>query len=249
MTYLYIGIGVVLLLLVLNRKAVGRLWESAAAQFGKLGRSAQAADPAAVWQHRCEKAATELNTAVSGLEEYQGLMTGMQTTVTAEEREEKVLTARLNAQLDKGDEEAAAKTAVDLDRVQKKLAVHRTKLTEYQEGYKAGLKKVKFQRQQILDAQAKGREMGAELKMAKAEAALSDAAAKINTKNGGLDGLGEIEDEMTAQINQNRAKSAVARDLGIDGLAEIEEAEAVAKADSSALLEKFKAERAKKAAE
>lgn len=244
MTYILIGVAAVLLLLALNRKAVYRGWEALAAQFGKGSHAAWAADTQAVWQHRCEKAAEELKTATSGLEEYQGLMTGMQQTVTAEEREEKILIARVEAFLDKGDEGNASRAASDLDKVQKKLAVHREKLADYQEGYKNGLKKVKFQRQQILDAKAKGVEMGAELKMAKAEAALSDAAAKINTRSGGLDGLGELEAEINTQIHANRAKSVVARDLGTDGLQEIEEAEAVAKADAAALLEKFKAKRA-----
>lgn len=244
-TFLLYGgivVGVVVLLAVLlNRRAVGRIWEAGSAQLGRGGKAVWGNDPEAIFEKRTEDAAEELRGAVSGLEQYQTLMAGMSRMVESQEQEKKVLEARIRTHLGAGRREEAASDAVLLKKLEGKLASNQGKLADYQEGYQGGLKKVKAAREKIVQLKQRGRELGAELKMSKAEAALSEAATKINVGGPNLDGLGEIEDELLNQIAANRAKSKVARDLGVDGIADLDAQEQIAKEQAEDVLKEFEA--------
>lgn len=237
---LAVGI-VVLILLLLNRKAVSRVWEAMGAQVGKGGKAVWGSDPEAIFEQRTEAAAEELKGAVSGLEQYQTLMTGMQRMVDGQQQEKRVLEGRIKAHLAAGRRDEAGADALKLKAIEAKLAANSGKLADYQEAYKAGLKKVKNAKDKIVALRQRGKELGAELKMSKAEAALTDAACKINVNGPNLDGIGEVEDELLGQIAANRAKSQVARDLGTDGLAEIEAEEQIAREQAEDVLKEFEA--------
>ncbi len=78
--------------------------------------------------------------------------------------------------------------------------------------------------------------------MSRADAELAKLSEKFNVRSSSLDGLGEVEDEIQRQIDTNRGKAQVARDLSSDGIAEIEEQERLQKQEAAEVLEKMKAE-------
>lgn len=234
--------GLLLLAYLLNPKAFGRIWEAAGALMGRGGKAVWSSDPEAIFEKRTDDAANELKDAVGGLEDFQANVSTMQAMVNAQESEKRLVIARIKTHLAAGREGEAAKEAVLLQKLEAKLSANSNKLADFQASYQGGLRKVKLAKDKIVQMRQEGKDLGAELKMSKAEAALSDAAQKINMGGPNLEGLGEIREEINAQIAKNRVKGQVARDLGLDGMHEVELEEQVAKEQAGDVLARFRAE-------
>lgn len=242
MSWIAVGGLVVLLLAIFQRKALMRCVAAIGAQFSKGSRAIWSADPVAVYQAEVDNSATEIRDATEGLEQYRGLVSRLERQVANGEKEVARLTARVKSFLASGDEGKAAEYAVQLKKAQSELEENRQQLENYKGSYQNNLKKIQFARQKIEAAKEKARKLDADLKMSKAEAETAKLAEKFNVRTNTLDGLGEIEDEIQRQIDTNRGKAEVARDLSADGLAEIEADEKAQKAEAAELLEKMKGE-------
>lgn len=240
MSWLVVGGIVVLLLAIFQRKALGRCCTAIGAQFSKGSRAVWSADPVAVYQAEVDNSAQEISEATGGLEQYRGLVSRLERQVANGEKEVARLTARVRSFLTSGDENKAAEYAVQLKKAQTDLEENQKQLESYRGSYQNNLKKIQFARQKIEAAKEKARKLDADLKMSKAEAETAKLAEKFNVRTNTLDGLGEIEDEIQRQIDANKGKAEVARDLSSDGLAEIEADEAAQKAEARELLEKMK---------
>lgn len=242
MSWITVGGLVVLLLAIFQRKALGRMCSAIGAQFAKGSRVVWSADPIAVYQAEVDNSATEIRDATEGLEQYRGLVSRLERQVATGEKEVARLLARVKSFLTSGDENKAAEYAVQLKKAQTELEENQHQLDGYRNSYQNNLKKIQFARQKIESAKDKARKLDADLKMSKAEAETAKLAEKFNVKTNTLDGLGEIEDEIQRQIDANRGKAEVARDLSADGLADIEADENAQKAEARDLLEKMKNE-------
>lgn len=236
--------GLVVLMAIFNRKALKRMFESGNAQVGKAGRWAWQKDPAAIYQQRVDDATQEIEEATKAVEEHKGLVNSLGRQVEDGKREVAVLDARVKASLKDDPEDSkgnAGRYVVQLQRAQENLtrneAQHQKAMTLYQNN----IRKIQLARQKIKDAEDEGKQLGVELKMAKTEAAIADLATKTNVNVKGVDGLGEVAEEMRRQIDKERAKGEVAADLGTDGMAEIEEEERLRKASAADLLAQYKA--------
>lgn len=240
MSWLAVGGIVVLLLAIFQRKALGRCCAAIGAQFSKGSRAVWSADPVAVYQAEVDNSAQEISEATGGLEQYRGLVSRLERQVANGDKEVARLTARVKSFITAGDDNKAAEYAVQLKKAQVDLEENQKQLESYRGSYQNNLKKIQFARQKIESAKEKARKLDADLKMSKAEAETAKLAEKFNVRTNTLDGLGEIEDEIQRQIDANKGKAEVARDLSSDGLAEIEADEAAQKAEARELLEKMK---------
>lgn len=238
---------VLVLLALVNRKAFGRLFESGRAQVGELGRAAWQKDPQAIFQQRVDDATEEINEATKAVEQHKGLVNSLGRQVEDGKREVAVLDSRVQSSLKDDPEDTkgnAGRYVAQLQRAQENLARNEAQHTKAVTLYQNNIKKIQLARQKIKDAEDEGKQLGIELKMAKTEAAIANLATSANVNVKGVDGLGEVAEEMRRQIDKERAKSDVAADLGTDGMAEIEEEERLRKAAGADLLAQYKAKAA-----
>jgi phage shock protein A len=242
MTGVWIFLAVLLVLAIFQRKNLQRILSAGAAQFGKFARMLWRADPVAVYQAEVDRSADEIREATTGLEQYRGLVSRLQKQVASGEKEAARLEARVKTYLTSGDETRAAEYAVQLKKTQADLEENKSQLAGYEAAYQNNLKKIQYAHQRIEQAKEKAQKLDADLRLSMAEAETAKLAEKFNVRTNTLDGLGEIEEEIQRQIDTNRGKAQVLRDLSADGLDEIAENEAVQKAEAAEVLEKYKAE-------
>lgn len=242
MTAFWITCVVVLVLAIFQRKNLGRLLTAVSAQFGKLFRWVWRIDPIAVYQAEVDRSAEEIQQAGEGLEQYRGLVSRLQRQVANGEKEEVRLTTKVKTLLVAENEDRAAEEALHLKKTQSELAENRSQLKSYENAYQDNLKKVRYANDKIKSAKEKAESMQADLRLSKAEAETAKLAQRFNINSNVTNGLGEIEDEIQRQIDANRAKGQVIRDLSQDGLDQIEEDEKLQKAEAKELLQKFKQE-------
>src|SRR5688572_24790695 len=122
MTAIYVGLGVLILLAIFQRRNLGRCFTALGAQFGKFTGMVWSADPVAVYQAEVDRAADEIRDGTSGLEQYRGLVSRLERQVANGEKEVARLTARIKSFLNAGDETKAAEYAVQLKKTQAELA-------------------------------------------------------------------------------------------------------------------------------
>lgn len=241
-TGFWVVVGVVALLAVFQRKNFGRLLVAISAQFGKLFKWLWGIDAIAVYQAEVDRSADEIQQAGEGLEQYRGLVSRLQRQVANGEKEELRLTAKIRTLLTDNNEDKAAEYAIQLRKEQTALIENRSQLLSYEGAYQDNLKKVRYANEKIKGAKEKAEKMQADLRLSKAEAETAKLAQRFNINTNITTGLGEIEDEIQRQIDSNRAKGQVIRDLSQDGLDQIEEDEKLQKAEAKELLLQFKQE-------
>jgi phage shock protein A len=239
-TGFWLVVGLVTLLAVFQRKNLGRLLVAISAQFGKLFKWLWGIDAIAVYQAEVDRSADEIQQAGEGLEQYRGLVSRLQRQVANGEKEELRLTTKIKALLTDNNEDKAAEYAIQLRKEQAALTENRSQLKSYEDAYQDNLKKVRYANEKIKGAKEKAEKMQADLRLSKAEAETAKLAQRFNINTNITTGLGEIEDEIQRQIDSNRAKGQVIRDLSQDGLDQIEEDERLQKAEAKELLLQFK---------
>ncbi len=238
-TLFWVVVGVVVFLGAFQRRNLKRLCVAISAQFGKLFKWIWGIDPIAVYQAEVDRSAEEIQQAGEGLEQYRGLMSHKRRQVDNGEKEKVRLTQKIKSLLQEGDDNRASDYAVLLQKTETELLENKSQLASYDNAYQLNLKKVKRANEKIHNAKEKAEKMQAELRLSKAEAEVSKLAQSFNVTVS-VDGLNEIEEEIQKQIDLNKAKGQVLRDLSQDGLDEMEEEENLQKAQAKELLEKFK---------
>jgi len=241
-TGFWLVVGVVILLAIFQRKNLGRLLVAVSAQFGKVFKWIWGIDAIAVYQAEVDRSADEIQQAGEGLEQYRGLVSRLQRQVANGEKEVVRLTAKIKTLLTENSEEKAAEYAIQLKKEQVALVENKSQLKSYEYAYQDNLKKVRYANEKIKGAKEKAEKMQADLRLSKAEAETAKLAQRFNINTNITSGLGEIEDEIQRQIDANRAKGQVIRDLSQDGLDQIEEDEKIQKAEAKELLLQFKQE-------
>lgn len=228
--------------LVAGRKTIGRVFAAATGQLNKGGRAIWAADPIAVYQKQVDDAAEEIKNGTKGLEQYRGLVSRLQRQVESDQKEAAIYDARARTHVQAGRDKEATEALVQKKKVEASLSENRTQLNLYQENYQASLKKIQYAQKKIADAKQEAQKLQADLRLSQAEAEISKLAQSFSINTSSLNALGEVKEEIQHQIDANRAKSQVARDLGNDGLAEIEADETARAAAAADDLAKLKAE-------
>jgi phage shock protein A len=235
------GIVVVVLLLV-NPRAVTRFFDAGSAQLGKAGRWAASQDPVAMYKEKIDDATDHIRTAKQGLVQVRGLIMGVQRQVDDGDKEAARLDARVKVALSGGDESRAAEYVRQLQETTKQLEENRRQLAVHQETYQGFLRQVQAAQAKVVQAKQDAEKIGVELQISKAEAELADIAENFQVNTSALDGLGAVKNEIHRQIDANRARGQVARDLSANAAAEVDEEERVKNEDAKVLLEQYKAQ-------
>lgn len=234
--------GAVLVLLLVQRRNLGRLWTAASAQFGKLSRFIWRIDPIAIYQAEVDKSADEIQEAGEGLAEFKGHVARLERKVTNGQKRVEDLKTKIRNLLLEHNEAKATNYVLELQTTQNDLTKDQQKLEEQEVLYQKNLKKVKFANQKIREAKEKAEKMSYDLRMSKADAEISKLAQNFEIKTSSIYALGEIEEEVQRQIDANRATGQVIHDLGNDGIEDIEEQEKLQHQQAQKLLEQFKQE-------
>jgi len=233
---------VVGVLLLINRRAVQRFFAAGSAQLGQAGRWAANKDPIAMYKEKIDDATDHIRTAKEGLVRVRGLIIGVQRQVDDGEREAARLDARVKAALSSGDENRAAEYVRQLQETRKQLEENRRQLGIHEETYNGFLKQVQLSQTKVMQSKQEAEKLGVELQISKAEAELADIAENFQINTSALDGLGEVKGEIHRQIDANRARGQVARDLSTGAALEMEEEEKIKNEEAKVLLEQYKAE-------
>lgn len=228
----------------INSRAAKSIWASGRAQVGKLGSAALSVDPKAVFEQEVRDAKDDLNRSITDLEESKGLVTQLQEQVKADARDVSRLDAKVRNSLtdDPDDTKGKASEYVMQLEVAKTAQTRNTEqLNTAQTIYANNLKKFQLAQKKINEKEVRGRQLGAEVKSSEMNARLAKLAQKFNVNSDGLDSrLAEAEEEMRNKIAKNNAVSQVQTDLGLNGLAEAEEDDRLARADAKNKLAEYK---------
>jgi phage shock protein A len=236
-----VGVMVVVLYFV-NRRALLRFFEAGSAQVGKAGRWATSQDPVAMYKEKIDDATDQIRTAKQGLVRVRGLIIGVQRQVDDGEKDTARLDVRVKGALTSGDENRAADYVRQLQESKKQLEENRRQLAIHQETYQGFLKQVQAAQNKVVQAKDEAEKIGVELQISKAEAELADIAENFQVNTSALDGLGAIKGEIHRQIDANRARGQVARDLSAGAVKEMEEEDRLKNEEAKVLLDQYKAE-------
>lgn len=235
-------VGVAVLLFLFQRNAFKRMGSAIKGQVSKVTRSLWSADPIAVYQAEVDEAAEQVASATNDLQNYKAHLSELSRKKINRQAEIDKLSARIRQNLLDGKEDRAADCAVQLKQSEKELEVVNKSLSAYEASYETSKKKIQYARKKIEDARENARKLNVDLEMSKAEAKLADLAESFNVDTNKLDGLGEVSSEIQRQIDQNRARAEVIRDLNVNSLEDIEEEERMKKAEAQDVLARFKQE-------
>ena len=230
---------VVLLFFLFWNKAGGRIWSALSGQVSKVSKKIWKMDPVAVMQGEVDKYTDQVQEATKGLEEYNGRKLEAARRVEVAEREVARLTAKVKSYLP-NDEERATEYALQLKKAEDDLEYKKKVLADTETTYAASLKKIKYARAKIQETKERAERMSVELKMSKVDAQTAQLAQQLNVHDLTCSGLAEIEDEIQRQIDTNRGRAQVSRDLSEDGLKEIEEEEKFQKEEAKSILDRFR---------
>jgi len=212
-TIVAIVAGLLFTMFLFNRQALRNVLAAVSGQMGKLGFMALKADPASVYRAQIDESSEQLRDANKGLEKYRALIMALNRRVVEATKEQALFESRIKAALSTGDEARAKVHAAELGRIETKLAEYQAQHKTYQETYDAQIVKVKKIQEQIVKAREKANSLGADLQISKAEAELTDLTEKFNSSSVNALDFSAAETEMQSQIDENRSKALVAKDL------------------------------------
>lgn len=219
---------------------MGKIWRSIRAQLNKLANWFWTRDPIAQMQLEYDNAVTQLKEGRKGLEQYRGLVERVQRQVTAGEKQEQVLAAKIKAYLKAGDRKTAGQLAIQLQKARKDLVENRQQLEMHERSYNNHVDKIKHASKKLAEVREKIKRYEAELKMSKAEAELARLSQTFNFDV--TTDFGEIEQVIQEKIDLNRAVVRVAADLSGEGIEEIQAERAMEETMAEDLLTEFEVE-------
>jgi phage shock protein A len=235
------AIAVVLLVLyVLNSRGVIRLWGAGSAQVGKLGRWAANRDPLAILQEKVDDAADNLRAARDGLDQANGNVQSLERQVNFGRQEKAKLEARIRGSLSENNEEKANRYAADLARVERDLSTNEAQLENAVHGRDIIKNQITAWQRKVQAAKQEAQDLGLQLKMSEAEAAMAGLVHKMASMGDPLNDLNEARSAVQAKIDQNRGKLQTAQQLNEVALEEMADDEAAQRAEAASILDRFR---------
>src|SRR5262249_23331374 len=121
----------------------GKLWRALSAQFNKIANVFWTADPIAQMQYEYDLAVDQLKTGREGLEQYRALAGRVGRQVANNQARVTGLGAKIQAYLQAGDRESAARYALELQSAKKELDENNGQLKLHEESYNNNVTKIK----------------------------------------------------------------------------------------------------------
>lgn len=227
--------------LVVNRRAVGRVYKAAQAQLGEVGRAASNADPVAAYREAIDNAVDTLARDREVAFKSAGNLQSLQRQVTNGRTEVTRLENRIKSKLaDDPNNPAVKQYALQLAEVENNLKVNEEQLNRQKEIHDNYLKQVERNERYIKETRRKAESLGLRLEQSEREKQMQ--AFSLDNRNGGfkISDLSAAEQKILERIDANVGASEVARDLSREGLAEIEDEERERAAQADSILERFR---------
>lgn len=215
----------------------GKLWRAMTAQLNKVANLFWQADPIAQMQYEYDLAVDQLKTGREGLEQYRALVERVGRQVAGNQTQVTQLSAKVQAYLQAGDRDSAARYALELQKAKQDLEENNKQLKLHEESYNNNVTKVKHASGKLAQIREKIAKYDAELKMSRAEAELAKLSQDFNFDV--TTDFGQIEQVIQEKISLNRAKVRVAADLSGEGIVDIQREQAMQKAMADQALRDF----------
>jgi phage shock protein A len=217
-----------------------KLWRSFKAQLNKMANFLWGIDPIAQLQYEYDKLVDQIKQGREGVEQYRALVERINRQVEGDRKHAQTLEAKIKAYLGAGDREAAARYALELQKVKGTLKEDEAQLAMHEEAYNNHLAKIKHATSKLAALREKIQKYDADLKMSRAEAELAKVARNIHVDV--TTDFGEIEQVLQDEIDKNRAKAKVAADLSSEGMDEVKHEMAMEKNLAEQALREFEKE-------
>lgn len=214
-----------------------KFWRSFRGQLNKLANFLWAADPIAQMQYEYDLAVEQLKDGRAGLEEYRALVERVTRQVAADNAHVANLHAKVQAYLQVGERDTAAKFALELQKAKKNLEENDDQLALHERAYNNNLAKIKLAGAKLAQIRERIKQHNAELKMSRAEAEIAKLAQDLHFD--ATTDFGQIEQVVQDQISLNKAKTRVAADLSGQGALDLEREQAVERALAEQALREF----------
>lgn len=204
---------VVLVVAVLNRRALYDFFTAARAQVGKAGRAVRGADPMANYQQTIDDAADAIKTAKQGMQRVIAIINSVKRRVETATQEKAKAEARIKKSLENNDQEKAREYAILLGEIEGNLTDGQEQLKRHEEEYSFFCEEIKKQQRRVERAERDAQSLGVRLEMSQANKELSEFKSSFSTGDA-LSGLDEHREAVLRQIDANNAASQVDRDTG-----------------------------------
>ena len=235
------GVVVVLgLVLLFNLRAFKQLFGVGKAQAGKLARAAEQLDPVAMYREKIEEATDNLRTAKDSLVRVKGLIASVERQVSDGKTEIARLDARIKLALQEGNEGRAAEYVQQIQLAKENLKQNESQLVAHNSSYQAFLKQVQSAQAKIIGAKRDAEKLGTQLEISKVEAEISDINQRFSAKADPLDEATRYRDGIQKQIDQNRAKGQVSKDVNSDLVMEEAEDQKLREMETKSILDQYK---------
>ena len=216
---------------------LGKLWHSLMAQVNKIANLFWTADPIAQMQYEYDQAVAQMKDGREGLEQYRAMVERVGRQVALDKQHVARVESQVKAYLTSGDRETAARFALELQKAKQDLTENEGQLKLHEEAYGNNVTKIKHASKKLADVREKIQKYDAELKMSRAEAEMAKLASDFNFDV--TTDFGQIEQVINDKISLNRAKVRVTADLSSEGLATVQQEQAMEKALADQALKEF----------
>ena len=235
---LILGVLVVIALLV-NRRAVMSMFGAGRAQLGKIGRAVGGADPLANYQQRIDDAAEAVKNAKTGMTRAVSLISSVERQVNGGRQEKARLEARIQRALADNNNAKAQEYAAQLGDCETHLKANEDQLQHHKDAYDGFVADVKRQQEKVTTAQREAASLGVQLELSKANREFNQFRESFSVNTGALNGLAQEREAVLQQIDQNNAYGKVERDVGSGSQYEEEDADIDRKIKADEILKRF----------
>jgi chromosome segregation ATPase len=238
LSYLAGAILVVLILVLINKSAMKKVYVAFQSLLGKAGAKALSADPVAVYKNYIVQATEELKGAATVLENQLALKKQYERKFEGENENYNRLAARIKKLKAEAKIDEALPLAQELAKTEKSLSEVANRVQNAATAYQNQMEKIKTIKAKILEYKEKAGSMASDLELSKNEATLAQLNQKFDESSLPFDEMKEAEAEIKRQIDVNQSKAQVSQDLTTPNLKEVEKQETL-DARAKELLEKL----------
>jgi phage shock protein A len=238
-TWIALGGFAVLVAMVVNRRAVGRVYLALRGGLGSIGRTVGAINPIAQRQEELENAANEVEKARKGLEDVEALALSLNRQIQDDLKEKTKLENRIRSVLAKGDPNKTAENyALQLERLEVQLGENQKQYDGTRKIYDNYAITIKRGEAHLEERARAARQQNAQVEITGRVKAVLTSAKAFNASGFGSK-LDLAEQAVLAQLDKNQAALNVAADLSTLAVSESADEDDERKERANKILQRF----------
>jgi len=240
-TWIAFGGLAMLVAVIVNRRAVGRIYVALSAGLGSVGRRVGSVNPQAQRQEQLDNAADDIEKARKGLEEVEALALSLNRQIQDDIKEKTKLENRIRDVLSKGDPNKTAEGyALRLETVENSLVENQKQYSGARNIYDNYAITIKRGEANLEERYREARKQNAQVEITGRIKAVLESAKAFDPSSFGTK-LDVAEQAVLAQLDRNQAALNVATDLSLVAVGELADDEAERKERASKILQRFAA--------